>query len=182
MSVSFIVSLFSNRSGNLLNTSHVLIGCCQPIVFCRLLVRISSSNLSWVMVSCLFSRLSRPPFSVCYFHIQHLPEFSPELYFFFVHILVSICYFLYFGWSMILSSGGINDIGDPVSIINSFITPLIFSVVVKCLFVSSIFFISFIWWMLSLDSPDGSSESFGTFSVSLFTFQLLFVFCLHAFA
>ena len=41
----------------------------------------------------------------------------------------------------IVLSAGIIDIGDPVSIINSFSVPLIFTVVVKYLFLSTILFI-----------------------------------------
>ena len=65
---------------------------------------------------------------------------------------------------IILLSTGIIDIGEPVSIMNSFSVPLIFTVVVKYVFLWTILFTFSILYLLdsdsSLSSPIGFSVSF----------------------
>ena len=73
---------------------------------------------------------------------------------------------------IVLLSAGIIDIGEPVSMMNSFSVPLIFTVVVKYLFLSIILFTLSILCMLDSDS---SLSSPIRFSVSV-TFRDLFFF------
>ena len=72
---------------------------------------------------------------------------------------------------IILLSAGIIDIGEPVSMMNSFSVPLIFTVVVKYLFLSIILFTLSNLYML--DSDSSLSSPIG-FSVSV-TFRNLFL-------
>ena len=144
ISVSFIVSLFSNNSGNLLNTfsrSDWLFSanCILLIVSLNFFIQSIPSNgvisvLSVIKISIFCLLFLCSTFTGIF--PRNFTSFLITSWYRFVVFCISVNF-------VILSSGGINDIGDPVSIINSSGIPLIFSVVVKCFLVSSIFFISF---------------------------------------
>ena len=139
ISVSFIVSLFSKRSVNLLNSfsrSDWLLSanCILLIVSLNFLIHSIPNNgvisvLSVIKISIFCLLFSYSTFTGIF--PRNFTSFLFTSWYRFVIFCISIDF-------VILSSGGISDIDDPVSIMNSFGIPLIFSVVVKCLFVSSI--------------------------------------------
>ena len=160
--------------------SRVLIGCFRPIVFCRLLIWISSSKLFRVEVLCLFFRLSIFPFFVCCFYSLGLPGFVLAISIhFYLHL--DICF-----WSSVvrltLESFRLVALLLSVTRYHLWIFSLFRSLpLLPCsVFFSSIFFISFIWWLLSSDSLDVLFRC-SISSVSFFTVRLLVYFCLHTF-
>ena len=132
MSVSFIVSLFSNRSGNLLNTFSrsdwlLSVNCILLIVSLNFFIQSIPSNgvmsvLSVIKISSFCLLFSYSTFTGIF------PRNSTSFLFTSWYQYGIFCISVDF---IILSSGGISDFGDPVSIINSFVTPLSFSVAVK---------------------------------------------------
>ena len=172
ISVSFVVVLFRNRSGNF---SIILL-------FTDWLF---SSNRMFPIVSSIFFSQSFPSNGVMSF-----PSVI-NIYIFCLLLSYSISTgifprnftsFLFTSWYrcltfwisnsvIILLSAGIFDIGEPVSMMNSFSVPLIFTVIVKYLFLSIILFTLSILYMLDSDS---SLSSPIRFSVSV-TFRNLFL-------
>ena len=163
-----------------------LIGGFCPIGYFWLSNWISSSSPFGAAVLCQFFRWSIFAFSVCCFRL--LPYFPAKCYFVFIYVLVAVSHFrnfrMFFRHFFRMSSSGCKSkIGDPVSIITSFLIPFTFIVViVGHLFLSVILFIFSITKMIvtgwSNSSPIVVTSSAVTFRISC----LLLSFCLHPLA
>ena len=122
----FCGSLFSNRSGNQLKTL-ARSDCLFP-ANCILLIVILNVFIQSIPskgVISVLSIISISIFCLLFSYSTSTGIFPPNFHFVFVDILVPVCYFLFLGWSYYFSSVSNIGIGDPVSIVNSFLTPFI---------------------------------------------------------
>ena len=173
ISVSFIMVLFLNKSGNFSLTrlfSHWLLSCIRtfPIVNLNFFIQSIPSNgvilFLLVIRICIFCLLFSYSISAGIFP-RNFTSFLFTSWYRCFTFCISVRFILF-------SSTDIIEIGDPVSTKNSFAIPFTFTVVVRCLFLSVILFILSIRCIVAFDSSDSPPITSGSPSVMFRTLRL----------